>query len=65
MKTLPEADLTSMHDEQTLHEWMFINYIALQWYQYLYLELKCKQLRKIYSVNDYIQLMTHRLATVR
>jgi transposase len=58
MKNVLEADHTYMQDEQTLQGWMFINHIALQWYQHLYIELKEKGLLKKYSVNDYIQLLT-------
>ncbi len=58
MKNVLEADHTYMQDEQTLKGWMFINHIALQWYQSLYLELKGKGLLKKYSVNDYIQILT-------
>ena len=58
MKNVMEADHTYMQDEQTLQGWMFINHITLQWYQHLYIELKRKNLLKIYSVNDYIQMLT-------
>jgi transposase len=58
MKNVLDADHTYMQDEQTLKGWMFINHIALQWYQCLYLELKEKGLLKKYSVNDYIQILT-------
>ena len=58
MKNVLEADHTYMQDEQTLHGWMFINHITLQWYQQLHIELKGKGLLKKYSVNDYIQMLT-------
>lgn len=58
MKNVLEADHTYMQDEQTLQGWMFVNHITLQWYQYLYSELKNTGLLKKYSVNDYIQLLT-------
>jgi len=58
MKNILEADHTYMQDEQTLQGWMFINHIALQWYQHLYIELKDKQLLKQIAVDDYIQLLT-------
>lgn len=58
MKNVMEADHTYMQDEQTLHGWMFINHITLQWYQQLYIELKEKGILKKYSVNDYIQMLT-------
>jgi transposase len=58
MKNVLDADHTYMQDEQTLQGWMFVNHIALQWYQHLYIELKEKELLKKISVNDYIQLLT-------
>lgn len=58
MKNVMEADHTYMQDEQTLKGWMFVNHLTLQWYQHLYIELKAKKLLKIYSVNDYIQMLT-------
>lgn len=58
MKNIMDADHTYMQDEQTLQGWMFINHLAIQWYQHLYIELKEKDLLKKISVNDYIQLLT-------
>lgn len=58
MKNVLDADHTYMQDQQTLQGWMFINHIALQWYQHLYLELKKLGLLKKFSVNDYIQILT-------
>lgn len=58
MKNVLDADHTYMQDEQTLHGWMFVNHITLQWYQHMYRELKNKGLLKKYSVNDYIQMLT-------
>jgi len=58
MKNVLEADHTYMQNEQTLQGWMFVNHIALQWYQHLYIELKENNLLKKISVNDYIQLLT-------
>lgn len=58
MKNVLEADSTYMQNEQTLQGWMFINHIALQWYQHLYCELKEKDMISKYSVNDYIQILT-------
>jgi len=58
MKNVLEADHTYMQDEQTLHGWMFINHITLQWYQHLYIELKNRDLLKKYSVNDLIQMLS-------
>jgi transposase len=58
MKNVLDADHTYMQNQQTLEGWMFINHICLQWYQYLFIELKTKNLLKKISVNDYIQLLT-------
>ncbi len=58
MKNVLETDHTYMLNEQTLEGWMFINHITLQWDQQLYSELTAKGLLKLYSVNDYIQLLT-------
>lgn len=57
MKNVLNADHTYMQNEQTLQGWMFINHITLQWYQHLYIELKEKELLKIFSVNDYVKLL--------
>ena len=57
-KNVLEADHTYMQNEQTLKGWMFVNHITLQWYQHLYLELKKKSWLIIYSVNDYVQLLS-------
>lgn len=40
MKNVLEADKSYMQDEETLQGWLFINHIALQLYQELYLTLK-------------------------
>jgi len=58
MKNVLDADHTYMQNEQTLQGWMFVNHIALQWYQQLYIELKDKKLLKKISVNDYVQMLT-------
>jgi hypothetical protein len=58
MKNILEADHTYMQNEQTLQGWMFINHIALQWYQSLYMELKELSLLKKHSVSDYINFLS-------
>lgn len=58
MKNVLEADHTYMQNEQTLHGWMFVNHITLQWYQHLYIQLKEKNLLKKISVSDYVELLT-------
>lgn len=57
MKNVLEADRTYMQNEHTLQGWMFINHLALQWYQRIYLQLKDKKLLSKYSVNDCIQML--------
>lgn len=57
MKTVLDADHTYMQNEQTLEGWMFVNHLTLQWYQHLYIELKEKELLKVFSVNDYVKLL--------
>ncbi|WP_114749771.1 transposase [Pleomorphovibrio marinus] len=57
IKNVLNADHTYTQNEQTLQGWMFINHITLQWYQHLYIELKEKELLKIFSVNDYVKLL--------
>ena len=47
-----------MQNEQTLKGWMFINHIALQWYQELYIELKEKKLLTKISVSDCVKFLT-------
>jgi len=52
MKNILEADSCYMHSELALQGWMFINYLALQWYYYIYKLLSEKELISKYSVKD-------------
>jgi hypothetical protein len=55
--TLIFSQSQHMQNEQTLQGWMFINHIALQWYQRIELQLKDKKLLSKYSVNVYFQML--------
>lgn len=57
MKNVLEADKTYMQHEDTLQGWMFINHVALQCYQQLYLELQAHELSNKYSVKDFLMLL--------
>jgi transposase len=54
MKNILEADRTYMQDEDSLQGWMFINHIALQCYQKIYLLLKEHNMNREYSVKDFL-----------
>jgi transposase len=57
LKNVVDADSTYMQNEDALQGWMFINHIALQWYQQIYLLLKDKKLTSKYSVRDFLVLL--------
>jgi hypothetical protein len=57
MKNVLDADKTYMQDEDRLQGWMFINHVALQFYQEIYLELQEKGLNSKYSVKDFLMLL--------
>ncbi len=57
LKNVVDVDSTYMQNEDTLQGWMFINHIALQWYQQIYLLLKDKKLTSKYSVRDFLILL--------
>lgn len=52
LKNVLEADRTYMRDEATLEGWMFINFIALQWYYLIYQVMSKHDLLAKYSPND-------------
>ena len=52
MKNTLQADSSYMQNETALYGWMFINYLALQWYYHIYNLLSEKQLLSRYSVKD-------------
>lgn len=57
MKNVLEMDRTYMQNEHSLEGWMFINFIALQWYQFIYKLLLEKNLLNKYSVSDFLLLL--------
>lgn len=57
LKNVLGGDKTYMHDEETLQGWMFINHLALQCYQKIYLQLKNLGLSNKYSVEDLLKLL--------
>lgn len=52
MKNLLNADRTYMQNEAALEGWMFVNYIALQWYYQIYQLMTDKKLLSKYSPKD-------------
>ena len=58
MKNILQADSSYMQNETTLYGWMFINYLALQWYYYVYNLLSEKKLISKYSVKDILIHLT-------
>ena len=51
-KNTLDADKSYMQNEEALQGWMFINFVALQWYYKIYLLLKQKNLLNRYSPKD-------------
>ena len=58
MKNMLHADASYMQNETALYGWMFINYLALQWYYCSYNLLTEKQLISKYSVKDLLMHLT-------
>ena len=52
MKNILHADRSYMHDETALEGWMFITFIALQWYYHIYQLLADKNLLSKFSPQD-------------
>ena len=52
LKNIIDNDSTYMQNEDALQGWMFINHIALQWYQHMYLKIAAQNLTAKYSVKD-------------
>ena len=52
MKNVSEADRSYMHTIEALEGWLFVNYLALQWYYKIYNMLQKKKLPASYSPND-------------
>jgi transposase len=51
------ADTSYMQDEQAFNGWMFINFIALQWYYQVYQLLTRENLIKRYSPSDIFDIL--------
>ncbi|MCS6824935.1 MAG: transposase, partial [Cytophagaceae bacterium] len=51
-KNILEADRTYMQNEHTLEGWLFVNYLAMQWYYLIYNKLKQTNLIKNHSVQS-------------
>lgn len=63
MKTVLKADSIYMQNEDALQDWMFIDHIALQWYQSIYLHLYNEGLLKKISqggIGLYVVILFHR-----
>lgn len=56
-KNTLEADTSYMQDEQAFNGWMFINFIALQWYYIVYQLLTKHELIKRYSPSDIFEIL--------
>ncbi len=56
-KNTLEADTSYMQDEQAFNGWMFINFIALQWYYQIYQLLVREKLLKRYSPADIFDIL--------
>jgi transposase len=56
-KNTLEADNSYMQDEQAFNGWMFINFIALQWYYQVYQLLSQQNLIKRYSPADIFDIL--------
>ena len=52
LKNMIDNDSTYMQNEDAMQGWMFINHIALQWYQQIYLKIAEQKLTGKYSVKD-------------
>ncbi|MBF0555846.1 MAG: transposase, partial [Nitrospirae bacterium] len=58
MKNILNADSTYMQDEKALEGWMFITFIALQWYYSLYRLLSNKNLLSKFSPHDLLTYLS-------
>jgi transposase len=56
-KNTLHADSSYMQDEQTFNGWIFINFIALQWYYKVYQLLNKKELIKRFAPNDIFEYL--------
>ena len=58
LKNILDAGSSYMHDEDALQGWMFVNHLALQFYQTIYLELAQRKLLSKHSVMDVVMHLT-------
>jgi len=54
LKNIVKADKSYMQNEQALEAWMFVNYIALQWYYRIFQLLKLNDLNNRFAPMDLI-----------
>lgn len=59
MKNTLMADTSYMQNEDAFNGWMFINFIALQFYYKIYMLLKEKKLINNYSPKDLLMFLQH------
>ena len=57
-KNMLHADKTYMQNDIAMEAWMFINFIAIQWYYITFNLLKKHKLNKIYSPQDLMMRLT-------
>ena len=57
-KNILHADKTYMQNDIAIEAWMFINFIAVQWYYIIFNMLKKHKLSKIYSPLDFVMKLT-------
>jgi len=58
MKNILRSDRTYMQNDEALSGWLFISYLALQWYYQIYNLLLEKNLISKYSVSDILMHLT-------
>lgn len=58
LKNILDAGSSYMHDEDALQGWMFVNHLALQFYQTVYMELARRNLISKHSVMDVVMHLT-------
>ncbi|RLC65826.1 MAG: hypothetical protein DRI52_12705 [Chloroflexi bacterium] len=58
MKNILRSDRTYMQNDEALSGWLFISYLALQWYYHIYNLLLEKNLISKYSVSDILMHLT-------
>ncbi|HMS28658.1 MAG TPA: hypothetical protein PKD32_02285 [Saprospiraceae bacterium] len=59
LKNLIHADTSYMQNNDALEGWMFINHIALLWYQNIYKLISKNNLTHKFSVKDFMVTLSH------